>query len=111
MLKIRIFLSYNCYPLWIYDKKSNLIFNGESFANISPDYKELLWFLSSDIDTLCSDIQTLHDSLYINNSFEFTFLGDESIPEMLLLKEKLKFLYLRLAEKLDSSYVLEYENL
>ncbi len=68
MNKLRVYLDYKCFPVWLYDS------NGELISNDLP--KELLE--DNDIENLMLDIQDIYNSLFIDNPVEFKYIGFEN---------------------------------
>ena len=68
MNKLIINLEYGRFPIWIYSK------NGELMINDLP------WELSAEkeIDDSFAEIQNIYNSLFINNSSEFKYIGFKS---------------------------------
>ena len=65
MLKIKIYLDYHCYPVWVYNEKGELIDNNlpEELVN------------DKEIDEAFVKIQNVYDGLFIDNSTEFSYIG------------------------------------
>lgn len=77
--RIVVSLEYGCFPVWVYDENNELI------ENDLPDTIKN----NPQIRPLCTEIQNLYDSLYINNDTEFTYRGFNSEEERKEFSEKL----------------------
>lgn len=65
MKKIKLYLEYQCYPMWIYDEDGELVDN-----NIASELmNEPLIFKSLD------EIQETYDNLFEDNEVKFEFKG------------------------------------
>ncbi len=86
-MKVKIYLDYQCYPIWIYDEKGSLIDNDLPKEII--DDKQL--------GDEFMRLQQMYDSLFIDNSIEFKYNGfsnekdkEKYIEEMNIAISKLK---------------------
>lgn len=65
MKKIKLYLEYQCYPMWIYDENGNLVDN-----NIASELmNEPLIVKALD------EIQGMYDNLFEDNEVNFEFKG------------------------------------
>lgn len=67
MQKIKIYLDYRCFPVWIYN-------NGELICNDLP--KELSE--DKEVDNVFVEIQNIFDSLFLDSPTEFKYIGFNS---------------------------------
>ncbi|MDQ1236115.1 hypothetical protein QE450_003613 [Paenibacillus sp. SORGH_AS306] len=65
MKKIKLYLEYRCYPMWIYDEQDELVDNA-----IVP---ELIYHTS--IVQALDQIQAIYDRLFKDNNISFEFEG------------------------------------
>ena len=63
--KLMVHLEYGCFPIWIYDEENELIENA-----LPEDLKD-----HSELNNLCTEIQTLYNNLYIDKEDEFSYRG------------------------------------
>lgn len=66
--EIKIILEYNCYPVWLYDENSEIIYTLLP-DELRPDF---------EIDSLFDNIQSKYDALFIDNDREFRYIGFEN---------------------------------
>jgi len=71
MKKIKIFLDYQCYPLWAYDEEGELICN-----DIINELKN-----ETEIEEILDDIQNTYDSLFADNEIYFEYQGFKNEEE------------------------------
>lgn len=69
--KIRVMLDYGCYPVWLYDEDDDLI------DTLLPEEIRS----NTELDSKFDDLQARYESLFINNSKEFSFVGFKSEDE------------------------------
>ncbi|KAA9002077.1 hypothetical protein F4V43_13525 [Paenibacillus spiritus] len=65
MKKIKLYLEYQCYPMWIYDEVGELVDN-----NIAIELEN-----DSFIAKALDEIQETYDSLFEDNEVNFEFKG------------------------------------
>jgi hypothetical protein len=97
MKKIKIFLDYQCYPIWVYDD------NGELINNDLPD--EII--NEAEIGEKLEDIQNSYNHLFEDNDscFEYKgFINEKDKREFLSKIERVMEL---LTSKLGDIYILE----
>lgn len=99
MKKIRIYLDYRCFPLWIYDD------NGDLLDNDLP--KELLE--DKEVDDAFVEIQNVYDSLFLDNSTEFRYIGFSNISDKERFIKMIDEAVNLIVFKLGDSYVIEKE--
>jgi hypothetical protein len=71
MNKIRIYFDYRCFPVWIYNDKGELIDN-----DLPKEVRN-----DKQVDDAFVEIQNIYDSLFINNSNEFKYIGFNSATD------------------------------
>lgn len=97
MGKIKIYLDYHCYPVWVYNEKGELIDNNlpEELIN------------DNEVDEAFTRIQDIYDSLFIDNSTEFDYKGfskeDEKEEFLKMTESAIKLIM----AKLGTTYVVE----
>ncbi|MGI6086264.1 MAG: hypothetical protein ACOYIF_12695 [Acetivibrionales bacterium] len=97
MKKVKIYLDYRCFPVWIYDDNDELI-NNDLPKELSGD---------KEIDDAFVEIQNIYDGLFLDNSTEFKYIGFKS------KSDKQKFLKIiddainLIKIKLGDSYIIE----
>lgn len=79
-MKIKICFEYQCFPLWIYNSKEELIDN-----NIPKELKGE----NEMLETLLK-LQKKYNDLYTDNSIEFKYNGFKSSEEKIFFEEKYK---------------------
>ena len=97
---IVVSLEYGCFPVWVYDENNELI------DNDLPDTIKN----NPQIRSLCTEIQNIYDSLYINNDTEFTYQGFNSEEERKEFSEKLTQLKGLLRETAGEEYEIGSTN-
>lgn len=65
MKKIKLFLSYNCYPMWIYEEDGELLKN-----DIADEINDQI-YIKQQLDL----IQMTYNNLFINNETVFKYIG------------------------------------
>ncbi len=96
MLKIKIYLDYRCFPVWIYN-------NGELISNDLP--KELSE--DKEVDNAFVEIQNIYDSLFLNNSTEFKYIGFSSESDKQRYIKMIDDAVSLIEAKLGDSYAIE----
>lgn len=97
MKKLRLLLEYQCYPLWVYNEK------GEIVLNDLPDELKA----EIDIQNLLKDIQATYDSLFIDNKVEFRYKGFDNEVEENEFRGKLAKVVQLIGEKMGNIYKIE----
>ena len=97
MKKVKIMLSYSCYPAWLYDDNDNII------DNILPDEISD----DSEIKQLLDDIQKTFDSLFVNDSIVFDYLGFSTEAEKQSFLQKIDRVMILIKDKVGHIYTLE----
>ncbi|WP_196603017.1 hypothetical protein [Pectinatus frisingensis] len=65
MKNIRMMMDYQCYPIWIYDEKGDLICN-----DLPAELKN-----ENEIGDILDHIQTVYDSLFVDDEIQFDYQG------------------------------------
>ena len=76
--KIRLLLSWHTFPVWLYNEKDEIIDN-----EVPPE-----WLDDKELIDIFDSVSDYYDSLFINNSKEFRFVGFKN------MKRKKEFLEL-----------------
>ncbi|MDG5471391.1 hypothetical protein P6709_06500 [Jeotgalibacillus sp. ET6] len=94
---IKIFLEYQCYPMWIYDEQGELVDN------------DLVGELENDeeIDNMLLEIQNLYDNLFEDNSINFEFKGFSNENEKTIFFKKVENTITLIKEKIGDKYIVE----
>lgn len=92
--KLRLMLEYGCYPVWLYNEKDHIV------DTLLPED------LRSDtaLDSKFDDLQARYESLYINNSHEFTYVGFKSEDEKQSFVNDWQSAVAELTEKTNGKY-------
>lgn len=94
---IKIFLEYQCYPMWIYNEQGELIDN-----DLVEELKD-----DDEIDNMLLDIQNIYDSLFEDNAITFEFKGFSNEKEKKEFLKKIKNTVALIKEKLGDKYLIE----
>jgi hypothetical protein len=94
---IKIFLEYQCYPMWIYNEQGELVDN-----DLAEELKG-----ESEIDNMLLEIQNIYDNLFEDNTFNFEFKGFLNNNEERVFFEKLEDAITLIKEKLGHEYLIE----
>lgn len=97
MKKVKIYLDYHCFPVWIYNE------NGELINNDLP--KELME--DKEVDNVFVEIQNFYDGLFIDNSIEFKYNGFKSDLDKQRFLKMIEEAINLIKSKLDDSYIIE----
>lgn len=97
MKKIRFLLEYHCSPVWEYDDNNSLIDNG-----LPDDLLE-----DTELATLLESISDEYDSLFINNSVEFSYKGFSNSDDEKMFDEKIRKAIALLKESAEGKYTIE----
>ena len=97
MKKIKLFLSYNCYPMWIYEE------NGELLKNDIADELNDQLYIKKQLDL----IQLTYNNLFINNETEFKYNGYSDVLEKEDFQKRVDKLVEQIHIKLDQIYSIE----
>jgi len=80
MKKIKIFLEYKCFPMWVYNENDELVEN-----DLVEELKN-----DAEIDNMFVEIQSIYDGLYEDDAINFEFKGFTNEIEKMSLFLKLK---------------------
>lgn len=94
MKTIRLLLEYGAYPVWIYDEDNCVI------DTALPEE----WENDVELDNALTEIQSIYDSLFINNEKEFLFAGFKSEKERENFDRKVEIAVAMLYEKNNGLY-------
>ncbi len=101
MKRIKIYLDYKCFPIWIYNDKGELIDN--DLPKELADDKQA--------DEVFVKIQNIYDDLFINDSIEFKYIGFSSEKDreeyLKMLDDAVKLLKIKLGDSYDIEEKIE----
>ena len=97
MIRLKLSLEYQCYPIWSYDEKGALIDN-DLPEELRSDEK---------LDTLLLEIQEMFDSLYTNTSAEFSSNEFSSEDKKNSFQSKIDRAINHMMERDGSEYLIE----
>lgn len=97
MKKIKIYLDYRCFPLWIYDDNEDLVDN-DLPKELSED---------KEVDDAFVEIQNVYDSLFLDNSTEFRYIGFINDSDKDKFIEMIDDAVSLIESKLGDAYVIE----
>lgn len=97
MKKIKIYLDYHCFPVWIYDGNGELIDN-DLPKEVSKD---------KEVDDIFVEIQNIYDGLFLDNSAEFKYKGFSCESDKKKYLKMIDNAVNLIKSKLDDSYVIE----
>lgn len=97
MDKIKIFLEYQCYPMWIYNEKGELVDN-----DLVEELKNEI-----QIDNMLLEIQSIYDDLYEDNAISFEFKGFTQELEKESFIQKVEDVISVIMEKVGDKYLIE----
>jgi hypothetical protein len=97
MVKIKLFLEYQCYPMWIYDEKDELVDN----VLIEELKGEL------EIDKMLAEIQSIYDALFEDNDISFEYKGFTLETEKEVFIQKIENVVSLIKEKVGNMYLFE----
>lgn len=102
MKQVRLFLDYNCHPIWVYeDNNESSIENGISSIDEIKNNEDLVMLLD--------EIQREYESLFINNSIEFRYVGFKDKKKQISFENKLEKAYRMLESILKDKYEVIYD--
>lgn len=97
MKVIKIKLEYGCFPVWIYNENNELIEN-DLPAGLIGD---------TEIEPILVHIQEIFDSLYLNDTKEFRYIGFRDQEQRELFEEELSTAINLLKSKLNGEYIID----
>lgn len=97
MQKIKIYLDYHCFPVWIYDD------TGELINNDLPN--ELLG--DKEVDDAFVEIQNIYDGLFLDNSTEFKYIGFKNESDRQEFLKMIEHAISLIKVKLGDTYIIE----
>lgn len=97
MRKIKVFLDYQCYPIWVYNEKNELMYN-----DLPDELKN-----EAEIQELLKYIQITYDNLFIDTEVEFKYKGfDDEVRKIEFLRKTSKVMQL-IESRLGDIYKIE----
>ncbi|WP_017472894.1 hypothetical protein [Amphibacillus jilinensis] len=97
MKKIKIYLDYRCFPVWIYDDNEMLVKNDLPLELIGD----------KELDDVFVNIQNIYDGLFLDNSTEFNFIGFKSESDREEFLKMIEDAINLIKVKLDDTYIIE----
>ncbi|HZG14450.1 MAG TPA: hypothetical protein VE710_05440 [Candidatus Bathyarchaeia archaeon] len=97
MRKIKIFLEYRCYPMWVYDEKDELLDN-----DLIDELKN-----DTEIDKMLLEIQSTYDELFEDNPIVFEYKGFTQESERKAFLQKVENAISLIKQKIGENYILE----
>ncbi len=97
MKKIKIYLDYLCFPVWIYNDDGELI-NNDLPKELSKD---------KEVDDVFVEIQNIYNNLFLNSSTEFKYIGFSTELDRQKYLKMIDDAVNILKSKLDNLYVIE----
>jgi hypothetical protein len=97
MKKIKIYLEYQCYPMWVYNDNGELIDN-----NV---LKELIEY--TEISVILNEIQETYDNLFEDNEVDFEYKGFDSEADKLNFSDKIDRVVELIKSRIGKEYVVE----
>jgi hypothetical protein len=97
MKKIKIYLDYRCFPLWIYDDNEDLVDN-DLPKELSED---------KEVEDAFVEIQNVYDSLFVDNLTEFRYIGFSNDSDKDKFIEMIDDAVSLIESKLGDGYVIE----
>lgn len=94
--EIRIWLDYQCYPIWIYDENGKFIDN-----NIIEEMKD-----DKSILTMLDTLQDIFDGLFLDDGVEFKYIGFASVVDKKKFEEIINKVYVKLKDLLGEKYIV-----
>lgn len=97
MKKVKLFLDYKCFPLWIYGENGELIDNGlpEELSN------------DKELDKLLVTLQEEYNGLFVDSAVKFRYKGFENERDKELFSVKINNIISEIELKLGNKYVVE----
>jgi tRNA A37 N6-isopentenylltransferase MiaA len=97
MKKIKLFLSYNCYPMWIYEEDGELLKN-----DIADELNDQL-YIKQQLDL----IQLAYNNLFINNVTVYKYIGYSDVLEKADFQKRVDDIVELIHLKLSQNYTIE----
>lgn len=97
MDKIKIFLEYQCFPMWLYDENDELVDN-----DLVEELKN-----DTEIDKMFVEIQSIYDGLYEDDAINFEFKGFTNEFEKEVFIQKVENVISLVREKVGDKYLIE----
>ncbi|MBS8263936.1 hypothetical protein DYI25_05745 [Mesobacillus boroniphilus] len=99
MQKIKLFLSYQCYPIWIYDDKGELLNN-----DLVNELEKEVYIVNE-----LNSIQTIYDSLFVDDGKTLEYIGFSSDVDRTSFQEKINKINHLIQITLHGKYIIEDE--
>lgn len=97
MKKVKIYLDYRCFPVWIYDDNGELINNGLP-KELSGD---------KEVDDAFVEIQNIYDGLFLDSSTEFKYIGFKNDSDRQEFLKNIEHAISLIKAKLGDTYIIE----
>lgn len=97
MQKVKIYLDFRCFPVWIYDDNDELI-NNDLPKELSGE---------KEIDDAFVEIQNIYDGLFLDNPTEFKYIGFKSELDKQKFLKIIEDAISLIKIKLGDSYIIE----
>lgn len=94
--KIRLMLSFQTFPMWLYDENDNII------DNDMPEE----WSDDKELEKNLMDISDLFDSLFVNTSKNFEYKGFKNNKRKETFINSLNNVYQKIIEKNNNKYII-----
>lgn len=100
MQKIKIYLEYRCFPIWIYDDDHDELKNNDLPMELLGD---------KEVDDAFVNIQNIYDSLFLDSLTEFKYIGFKSESDRREFLKLLEQAINLIKAKLGDTYIIEKE--
>ncbi len=97
MKVLKIYLEYQCYPMWIYNEENDLIDN-----DLAEELKN-----EHEIDNMLIEIQEVYDRLFEDNAINFEIKGFLNEKEKTLFYEKVNETVTLIKAVVGDKYLIE----
>src|SRR5699024_8926200 len=97
MKKIKVFLEYQCFPMWVYNENGLLVEN-----DLDEELKD-----DSEIDNMFVEIQSIYDGLYEDNVVSFEYIGFTSEIEKEAFIQKVENVISLVKDRVGDKYLIE----
>jgi hypothetical protein len=96
-MKVKVYLDYQCFPIWTYDSNGILIDN-----DFPQELRE-----NQELRERFQALQEKYNRLFIDNEIEFKYMGFESEEDRLLFQNEMNSSLEILRDNLRSDYQVE----
>lgn len=97
MQKIKIYLEYHCFPVWIYNDNEELI-NNDLPTELLGD---------KEVDDAFVNIQNIYDGLFLDSSTEFKYIGFKNESDIQNFLKVIEDAINLIKVKLGDTYIIE----